>query len=170
MDGEEDTLAMVEEPPWVAFDAIIEALPWGRSVYTIIRVPPALETVAGMTGTRRVEGTIDDVRVNLGINRADIVDQAFMYAGKALQRRLGAGTGDLVSCRLRPADPDDVPLDDDVRRALADAGRLHAFLALEPARQRRLLHPISAAVRPQTRRQRLESLIESLPRSGSSGP
>ena len=59
----------------------------------------------------RVEATIDDVPADVGLNRAGILPDAFMYArqGPAPQH-LGAEPGDHVCCRLRPADPDDVPL------------------------------------------------------------
>ena len=111
---------------------------------------------------RRVEGSIDGVPVNVGVNRADVLPDAFMYVGKQLQRRIGAAPGDLVHCRLRPADPDDVPLADDVQAALADAGRLDDFRRRTPAQQRRLLQPVEDAVRPATRQQRTAALIASL--------
>lgn len=59
--------------------------------------------------------------VNLGLNRADITPHAFVYAGTSLQRRLGLRAGAVVECRLRPADPDEVPVPDDV--AASDATR-----------------------------------------------
>lgn len=93
------------EPEWVEFDALLEATPWGRSIYTILRVDHSLEEAATSAGTRRVEGTIEDVPVNVAVSRADVLPDAFMYAGKPLQRRLGARPGDLLHCRLRPADP-----------------------------------------------------------------
>ena len=154
---------MTEGPGWVEFDALVEVLPWGRNLYTIIRLEQALETAAKIAGTRRVEGTIEEVTVNVGLNRADVLPDAFMYAGKGLQRRLGAQPGDVVSCRLRPADPDDVPLAGDVHRALADAGRLGAFQHKKPADRRRLLQPIEDAVRPETREQRIAALLRFLP-------
>lgn len=154
---------MTKGTPWVEFDSLIEVLPWGRNVYTIIRLEKALETAAKAAGTRRVEGTIDGVPVNVGVNRADVVSDAFVYAGKGLQRRLDARPGDVVSCRLRPADPDGVPLADDVHRALADADRLDAFQRKRPADRRRLLQPIEDAARPETRQQRIAALLRSLP-------
>jgi len=154
---------MSEMPEWVEFDAIVEALPWGRSVYTNLRLEQTLVSAAKLAGTRRVEGTIEAVPVNVGVNRADVIPDAFMYAGKGLQRRLGAHAGDLVSCRLRPADPDDVPLPDDVHRALTDAGRLEAFLAQKPTLRRRLLQPIEEAARPATRQQRIAALLRTVP-------
>lgn len=150
--------------PWVEFDAVVDVLLWGRSTYTIIRLDAALEAAARASGTRRVEGMIDEVPVNVGVNRADVLPDAFMYAGKGLQRRLGARPGDVVACRLRPADPDEVPLADDVHRALADADRLDAFQRKPPANRRRLLQPIEEAAKPETRQQRIAALLRSLPR------
>jgi hypothetical protein len=153
---------VTEHPEWAEFDAVVEVLPWGRNVYTILRVDESLAAAAKRFETRRVEGSIDGVQVNVGVNRADVLPDAFMYVGKALQRRIGAAPGDLVHCRLRPADADDVPLADDVHAALADAGRLDAFRRRTPAQQRRLLQPIEDAVRPATRQQRTAALIRSL--------
>jgi hypothetical protein len=150
------------EREWVEFDALVEVMPWGRNVYIILRLKRALENAVSNARTRRVEGTIEDVPVNVGVNRADVLPDAFMYAGKTLQRRLGARPGDVVHCRLRPADPDDVPLADDIHRALVDAGRLTAFERKTPAERRRLLQPIEAAVKPQTRQQRTTALLRSL--------
>jgi hypothetical protein len=148
---------------WVEFDVLVEVLPWGRSDYVIIRLAPALEEAARAAGTRRVEGAIDDVPVNVGVNRADVLPDAFMYAGRGLQRRLGVRPGAVVSCRLRPADPDDVPLPDDVHRALAAGDKLHAFQRRRPSDRRRLLRAIEDAARPQTRQQRITALLRSLP-------
>jgi hypothetical protein len=148
---------------WVEYDALLELLPWGRNVYTILRVEHTLEQAAATAKTRRVEGTIEDLSVNLGVNRADVLHDAFMYAGKSLQRRLQAAPGDVVHCRLRPADPNEVPLPDDVHRALARAGRLAAFETKSPSERRRLLQPIEEAAKPETRQQRTAALLRQLP-------
>lgn len=100
---------MSERAPWVAFDALVEVLAWGRNNYTIIRLGHPLEESAKDAGTRRVEGTIEGVPVNLGVNRSDVLPESFIYVGMGLQRRLGSRAGDVVSCRLRPAAPDDGP-------------------------------------------------------------
>ena len=86
-----------------------------------------------------------------------------MYAGKGLQRRLGARPGDVVHCRLRPADPDEVPLPDDLYNALTQAGRLAVFDARTPSERRRLLQPIEEAAKPETRQQRIVALLRMLP-------
>ncbi|MFN8158639.1 MAG: YdeI/OmpD-associated family protein [Candidatus Nanopelagicales bacterium] len=147
---------------WIEYDAPLEPLPWGRNVYTILRVDPRLVEAAAAEGTHRVEGRIDDVEVNLALNRADVVPDHFLYAGKPLQRRLGARPGDVVRCRLRPVDPDLVPLDDDVREALEDARRLTAFERLRPAQRRQLLVPVDGAATDETRRRRIDALVSDL--------
>lgn len=154
---------MTKVHDWIEFDALIELMPWGRNVYTILRLDKALVDAAKEARTRRVEGTIEDLPVNVGLNRADILPDVFMYAGKGLQRRLGARPGDVVHCRLRPADPDDVPMADDVQRALADAGRLDVFERRTPAERRRLLQPIDEAATWETRQRRISALARSLP-------
>lgn len=144
---------------WVELEAPLEPLVWGRSTYVVIRLPAVLDETCRAAATRRVEGWVDEVEVNLGLNRADVVTGAFVYAGRPLQRRLRAAAGDVVSLRLRPADPDLVPVPDDVRRALADAGRLAAFEQRRPAERRRLLAGIEAAA---TRRARTSALLDTL--------
>ncbi|WP_309649847.1 YdeI/OmpD-associated family protein [Nocardioides sp.] len=147
---------------WIEFDALVEPLAWGRNVYTVIRLDASLEEAARTRRTRRVEGTVEDVAVNMGVNRADVMPDAFAYVGKGLQRRLAVGPGEVVRCRLRPADPDHVPLPPDLRDALADAGRLAAFESKPPAERRRLLQPVEEAARSETRRRRIEALVRDL--------
>ena len=87
---------------------------------------------------------------------------AFMYVGKGLQRRLGSRPGDVVRCRLRPADPNKVPISDDILQALSDAGLLAAFHRKTPAQRRRLLQPIDEAATSETRQRRTAALLASL--------
>jgi len=47
-------------------------------------------------------------------------------------------------------------------QALADAGLLSAFERKTPAQRRRLLQPIEAAVKAETRRRRTAALLRSL--------
>lgn len=150
---------MSSSPAWVSFDAMVEPLVWGESTYTIIRLDDALAGAAAGQRTRRVEGRVEDVEVNVGLNRADVLEDAFMYVGGSLRRRLGVRPGDVVRCRLRPADPDLVPLPDDVREALAGAGRLASFERRRPAERRRLLQPVEDAARPETRARRIAALV-----------
>ena len=154
---------MVPESAWVEFDALVEAMPWGRSIYTILRADERLAVAAKVAGTRRVEGTIEEVSVNVGLNRADVLPESFIYAGKSLQRRVGIRPGDVVRCRLRPADPDEVPIPEDVRRALADAGRLGTFEQRTSSERRRLLQPVDDAATPATRQRRTAALVDALP-------
>lgn len=147
---------------WLEFDAPVEPLVWGRNTYTIIRADELLADAAKAAGTRRVAGWIDEVEVNAGLNRADVIEEPFLYCGPSLQRRLGVRAGDAVGLRLRPADPDLVPVPDDVRQALEDAGALAAFTARRPAERRRLLVPIEDAAREATREKRILELVRGL--------
>lgn len=131
---------MGRDAPWVEFDAALEPLEWGDGTYVIVVLPEALADAASGARTRRLEGTLDDVEVNVGLTRLDRVGPYFC-AGPALRRRLGVDVGDAVRCRLRPADPDRVPVADDVASALEGAGvsarfeaqRLRPRPALTPA-------------------------------------
>ena len=105
---------------------------------------------------------VEDVEVNVGLNRADVLPDAFSYAGKALLRRLGARPGDVVRCRLRPVDPDVVPVPEDVASAVDAAGATAAFEALRPAERRRRLHPVADAARDDTRARRVAALVRDL--------
>lgn len=144
------------------FDAVLEPLVWGRSTYVVLRLPDEVVEAAATVGTRRVAGTVDDVAVNLAVTRADVIDTPFLWAGAGLRRRLGAGAGEVVRCRLDPVDPDHVPVPDDVIEALAAAGVEGAFLTLRPAERRTRLVPVDDAARPETRARRIAELVSSL--------
>ncbi|RJK96007.1 YdeI/OmpD-associated family protein [Vallicoccus soli] len=147
---------------WAGFDAVLAPLAWGRSVYTVVRLPGDLVEAARREGTHRLEGHVEAQPVNVGIARADVLPGAFFYVGRPLLRRLEARPGDLVRCRLRPVDPDVVPVPEDVREALAAAGAGAALAALPAARQRRLLVPVESAATGATRARRIEALVREL--------
>lgn len=145
-----------------AFEALIEPVQWGRSTYTVIRIPEVLADAAREAGTRRVEGTIDGADVNLAITRAPVVDGPFLWAGRSLLRRIGVDAGAVVECRLRPAHEEDVLLPEDVAERLADAGVLQRWEGLPPADRRRRLYPVESAARPETRVRRIAALVDEL--------
>lgn len=152
--------ALLGEPH--VFDAVLEPLEWGRSTYVVLRLPAAVVDAVAAAGTRRVAGSVDHVEVNLAVTRADVIDDAFLWAGAGLRRRLGAAPGDVVTCRLAPVDPDHVPVPRDVRDAVAAAGVEPALAALRPAELRQRLVPVEDAVRPATRARRVADLVASL--------
>ncbi len=146
----------------VRFDASLELMLWGRNVYTVVKVPDELAARARRESTRRVEGTFDELAVNVGLNRADVIPETFVYVGSGLQKRLGVRAGDIVRCVLAPADPDHVPVPDDVVVALEEAGRLGAFERKPAPERRRLLVPVEGAARPATRQRHIAALVASL--------
>ena len=144
------------------FDALVEPVQWGRARYTVIRLPAVLVEDAERQGTRRVAGEIEGTPVNLAVTTAPVVDGPFVYAGTSVLRRIGVRAGDPVTCRLAPADPDDVPLADDVEEALAAADLLGAWEALTPATRRRRLYAVDSAASAATRARRLAELLDGL--------
>ncbi|MBI4942024.1 MAG: YdeI/OmpD-associated family protein [Actinobacteria bacterium] len=145
------------------FDALVEPVHWGRSRYTVIRLPAGLVEDADRQGTRRVAGDIDGAAVNLAVTTAP-VDGPFVYAGASVLRRIGVRAGDPVTCRLAPADPDDVPLPDDGRDARVAADLLAPWEALTPATRRRRLYAVDSAASAPTRAKRLTELVTGLRR------
>ncbi|MGR3542511.1 MAG: YdeI/OmpD-associated family protein [Hasllibacter sp.] len=146
----------------VAFEGRIVPLRWGRSIYTILPLPP--EVAAALGPATRVEGEIGEHPVNLGVARADpaVREGPFLWTGKAFPKAVGIAPGERLEVRLRPADPDRVELPEDVTAALCAAGRMGDWDALTPGRRRGLLAPVARAVRPATRAARIARLVAAL--------
>jgi hypothetical protein len=145
---------------WVAFEGRVEPLTWGRSTYTILRLPDAATHALGKT--RRVEGEIADHPVNLAISRAPVVDGVFLWTGQSLLDRIGIHPGEPVEVRLRPAPDDRVDLDPDIEAALRAAGVLTAWESVTPGKRRGLLYQIATAKTDPTRLKRIRKLVEDL--------
>ncbi|QUJ75764.1 DUF1905 domain-containing protein [Sulfitobacter albidus] len=90
----------------VDFDGRIEPMEWGRNTYTVVRLPEAI--LARLGHPKRVEGEIADHPVNLAVTRAPVLDDAFLYTGKALLKAADIAPGDEITIRLRAADPNHV--------------------------------------------------------------
>ncbi|MEH6792953.1 MAG: YdeI/OmpD-associated family protein [Rhodococcus sp. (in: high G+C Gram-positive bacteria)] len=152
----------------IRFDAVLEPLTWGKNTYTIIRAPARLVEAAERWPTRWIDGSIDGLSLNLGLNKADsnVMPGSFVYIGAGLQRRLGVRPGDLVSCEFEPADPDLVPVPQDVAEAMEAAHCTSAWERKRPSERRQLLMPIDNAAREQTRAERITRLVRSLTDSG----
>lgn len=147
---------------YITFDAVIEPLDWGGTLYTIVRLPP--EVVAALGPTRRVEGEFAEHPVNLAITRgpADLIADPFLWSGKSLMDRTGLRPGTPFEVRLRPAPDDAVEVPRDVQTALRSGGALEAWEALTPGKRRGLLHRIETAKRAETRAARIVALIRDL--------
>ena len=147
---------------WQSFAAAVEPLEWGRSVYTILRVPPDVAAAFDRAGAGRVEGEIAEHPVNLALTKAPVVAGVFLWAGKSLLDRIGIVPGERGEIRLRPAPPDDLTTPDDVLAGLWEQGRTDAWQALAPGKRRGLLSHVETAKRPETRAKRFASLIDGL--------
>ncbi|MGL5824753.1 MAG: YdeI/OmpD-associated family protein [Nocardioides sp.] len=144
------------------FDATIEPLAWGQATYTILRLPDPVSARLVAAGAKRVEGTVNDVEINLALVRAPVVDGQFLWAGDSLMRRIGVSPGEPLSVRVRPVDPDLVVLPDDVGTAIAAAGAGAAWQTLSAGRQRSALYRIESARTQPTRQRRIAELVARL--------
>jgi len=145
---------------YVAFEGAVEPLEWGRAVYTILPLPSAV--VAALGGAKRVEGEINEHPVNLGIARADVVEGAFPWTGKAFLKDAGIEVGKPLEVRLKPAPADLVEMPGDLEAALCAHDLTGPWEALTPGKRRGLIHPVQRAKRPETRAKRIAALLADL--------
>lgn len=145
---------------FVTFTARVEPLVWGKSTYTILRLPP--DVAAALHPAKRVEGEVNDHPVNLALTRAPLVEGVFLWAGQSLLDRVGITPGEPVEVRLRPALDDRVDTSDDIAAALRASGASAAWDALTPGKRRGLIYQISTAKTDSTRSKRIAALIRTL--------
>jgi len=145
-----------------SFEGAVEPMEWGKSTYTVLRLPPDVTRALLAEGAQRVEGEIADHPVNLAITKAPVIDGVFLWAGKSLLREIGIEPGEVVDVRLRKADPGEVETPDDVAAALRKADRTGAWEALTSGKKRGLLHTVATAKRAETRAKRIAKLVTDL--------
>ena len=147
---------------YLAFQATVEPIAWGKSTYTILRLPTSVPEVLIASGAKRVEGEIGDYPVNLALTRAPVIEGLFLWAGQSLLRDAGIQPGELLDVRLRKVDPDQVETPEDVTAALRAAGKTHAWTALTAGKRRGMLYQVVSAKRAETRTKRIAKLIDEL--------
>jgi hypothetical protein len=145
---------------YVTFEGRIEPMVWGRSTYTILRIPR--DVVDALGPARRVEGEIAEHPVNLAPTRAPVIEGAFLWAGQSLLDRIGIAPGDVVEVRLRPAPDDRVDVPDDLALAMRAADVISVWEALTPGKRRGLLYKIDTAKTEATRQKRIGLLVAEL--------
>lgn len=148
----------------VTFDGTVERLRWGRSTYTVVRLPDPLVRAAAELPTHRVAGTIEGASVNLSITRAPVFDGAFVYTGAAFLRTIATEAGEPVRCVLAPVDPDLVDVPADLEQALREADVWSVWQARRPGERRRDVAPVRSASRSATRARRIAALVQRLAR------
>lgn len=146
------------------FRAPIELRSMGAELkYTVVYLPPSLAHALPKDAGA-------NVRVYAVVNEVD-VEAAFQSAhgrwslmvSKALQRRIGACVGDVLDVRfsLAPADAVDVP--DDLRRGLAlNDNAAATFAGLSAGKKRALSHRVQSAKLADTRRRRVDEVVDAL--------
>ncbi len=147
---------------WLTFEGRIEAVTWGRSVYTILKLPADIAAALEAAGAKRVEGEIKEHAVNLALSRAPVVDGLFLWTGKSLLDRAEIDPGEVFEVRLRPAPADEVECPDDLAAALHAAGRFEAWSALTPGRRRGMLYKLALAKTDATRAKRIVGIVDGL--------
>ncbi len=145
---------------FVQFEGRVEPMEWGKSIYTILRLPT--EVVAALGKTRRVAGEINDDSFNLALTRAPVCPDVFLWVGQSLLGLAGLVPGEWVEVRLRPAPDDVVDTADDVMAALRAGDVTQEWSTLTPGKQRAHLYQIDGAKTLPTRTKRINALIASL--------
>ena len=135
---------------------------WGKSVYTVLRLPPDISDALQAEGAKRVEGEMNDHPINLALTKAPVIDGNFLWAGKSLLDEIGISPGERFELRLRKADDHIVDVPDDVILALRQAEMTEIWQELTPGKQRGMLHQIKTAKRAETRQNRSAKLIAEL--------
>ena len=144
------------------FEGRVEPMEWGKSVYTVLRLPPDITHALEAEGAKRVEGEINDHPVNLALTKAPVFDGTFLWAGKTLLDDCGIEPGEWIDVRLRKADPNFVETPEDVLLALRQNDASEDWFALTPGKQRGHLHQVNTAKRAETRQKRIAKLIDEL--------
>ena len=144
---------------YLTFEATVEPMPWGKAVYTVLRLPADVAEALAAQGARRVEGEINDHSVNLALSRAPVFDGTFLWAGKSLLDRIGLAPGEPAEVRLCKADAEAVETPADLDAALLGSRNRAAWDALSPGKRRGLLHGIESAKRSDTRARRIDKVV-----------
>ncbi|MEM6577850.1 MAG: YdeI/OmpD-associated family protein [Pseudomonadota bacterium] len=144
---------------WLSFVGRIQPMEWGKSTYTVLRIPDEIVASLKDLGAKRVEVELNDHPFNMALTKSPALSGTYVYAGKTVLRAAGISPGEEIDVRLRKVDPDLVEVPNDVMLAIRDADLSEAWSALTPGKQRGLLHAINSAKRAVTRTKRIIELI-----------
>ena len=147
---------------WLSFLGRIEPMEWGKSTYTVLRIPEQFAVALQNSGAKRVEVELNDHPFNMALTKSPAISGTFIYTGKAILHAAGISPGEEIDVRLRKADPDLVEVPNDVTLAIRGAALTETWSALTPGKQRGLLHTVNTAKRPETRARRIAQLITAL--------
>jgi hypothetical protein len=125
-----------------------------------VPVPEPIAAALLAAGHRRVEGTLNGQRFARALHGQ--AENAILRFGRTFLRDAGLAWGDTAHLDVHAAaDPDAVPLPDELAAALAaDEDAAERFYSFTPGRQRSLAHYVTSAKRPDTRRRRAADLAD----------
>lgn len=147
---------------WLSFEGRVEPMVWGKTTYTILRLPPGIVAQLPLADTRRIDLEVNDRSLNAAVTTHHEGDGHYVWMGKTTLSQLAIDPGDWLEVRLRPASPDEVDLPEDVALALRGADLTADWEALTPGKRRGMLHQINTVKRAETRAKRIAKLMDAL--------
>ncbi len=126
-----------------------------------IELPPEIATALGATSKMRVKGTLNGISFQNSLVKTET---GFVFPMKqSLREATGVNVGDTVIVTIEPNLEQRPTPPDDVTAALAShATARSAWDRLPPGRQRQHLDHIQEAKQADTRRRRIEKMLEAL--------
>ncbi|MEM6308082.1 MAG: YdeI/OmpD-associated family protein [Pseudomonadota bacterium] len=147
---------------WIEFEGRIIPMEWGTNVYTVLTIPQDVSTTLIGQNAKRVEVELNDHVFNMALTKAPVIDGLFVYTGKQVLSDADIEPHMELDIRIRKTDPDIVETPTDVMQAMRENDLTAVWEGLTPGRKRGMLHTVTSAKRPETRRARIEKLIETL--------
>lgn len=136
----------------------------GKGGWTYVLLPEIPPDPHAHFGWVRVKGSIDGIPISQYHLMPSGNGQLFLPVKAAIRKKLGKSAGDEIRVILFP-DNSPVALPGDIRECLADEpAALEAFDRLSPAEQKKQLDYIRAAVKEETKAERIAGLIRLLMR------
>jgi hypothetical protein len=138
-----------------------------------VDVPERVSQAFGIGGHVPVKERLNDLPI-----RATLVPMGGgrhrLYINTGMRRGAGVDVGDTIDLELElDEEPRDIPVPEDVARALREGGAQEAFEGMSPSRRREFLVWVLDAKRPETRERRikrgLEVILEERPKAGRRG-
>lgn len=157
---------MTDAPVTLSFEATLEN--WAEGMdYCALAVPANVTKALGTKGPVLVEARLND-SAPFQVSLFPVGDgQHYIRIKAKVRKETATKTGDRVRMRIAVVDRAAVPYPKDLLAALRAHSATEAFASLPLGRQHFIIRRIDEAVKPQTRRKRIEEAVEQCARSGS---